>query len=68
MTKLLNNKRLEHFKPIQAHKAMDLMRPVWDNRGVMGQHLRARLQVRACDIILRMMLGKSFESCQASHW
>jgi cytochrome P450 len=59
MTKLLNSERLQHSKPIREGEMAVLVRAVWDGQGA-AQEVRAKLQVRAFDIISRMMLGKSF--------
>jgi cytochrome P450 len=59
MTKLLNSQRMQQFKPMRAREAEGLVRSVWEGRGG-AQDVRAKLQERACDLMSRMVVGRSF--------
>ena len=61
MTKLFNTQRLQHFKPIRGEEIRGLVHSVWQDIPKSEQDMRLKLQVRACNIISRMALGKNFD-------
>ena len=60
MTKLFNTQRLQHFKPIRGEEMRGLVHSVWQDIPK-AQDMRTKLQVRACNNISRMALGKNFD-------
>jgi cytochrome P450 len=65
MTKLLNTQRMQQFKPIRARETAGLVRSVWDGHRAGAQDVRTMLQSRACDLVSRMVLGRSFDELAA---
>jgi hypothetical protein len=65
MTKIFNTGRLQHFNPIRGNEVVGLVGSVWSNRASDAQDIHAKLQLRTCNIISRMALGKSFDELSA---